>query len=69
MFIFLEPQQTKSKRKTTALSARGGEANAMNTGVLLARGKYVTFWNDFTWLPRNFVSDTVKALDSKGPYV
>jgi hypothetical protein len=61
--------QVKSKHKTTARSARGGEANAMNTGVLLARGKHVTFLNDFTWLPRDFVSATIQALDSKGPYV
>lgn len=48
----------RSKSKTSVVSARGGEANAMNTGLLLARGQAAVFLNDFTWLPRNFVSET-----------
>eukprot|EP00961_Rhodomonas_salina_P215473 2910309-Rhodomonas_salina.1 len=44
----------RSKRKTSALSAKGGEANAVNTGLLLARGRAVTLLNDFTWLPPHF---------------
>ena len=48
----------RSKSKTSAVSARGGEANAMNTGLLLARGRAVVFLNDFTWLPPNFVKET-----------
>ena len=51
----------RSKRKTSAVSARGGEANAMNTGLLLARGHAAVFLNDFTWLPQNFVADTAEV--------
>jgi glycosyltransferase involved in cell wall biosynthesis len=47
-----------SKTKTSLVSAPGGEANAMNTGLLLARGVAVAFLNDFTWLPDRFVSLT-----------
>lgn len=52
----------RSKSKTSAVSARGGEANAMNTGLLLARGQAAVYLNDFTWLPRNFVSETAAVF-------
>ncbi len=48
----------RSKTKTSAVSSPGGEANAMNTGLLLARGRAAVFLNDFTWLPRRFVAET-----------
>jgi hypothetical protein len=51
----------RSKKKTSAVSAPGGEANAMNTGLLLARGRAAVFLNDFTWLPRSFVAETAKV--------
>jgi hypothetical protein len=49
----------RSKTKTSAVSSPGGEANAMNTGLLLARGRAAVFLNDFTWLPRRFVAETI----------
>lgn len=48
-----------SKRKTSAQSTRYGEANAINTGIALARGDAVVLLNDYTWLPPNFVADTL----------
>ncbi len=51
----------RSKTKTSAVSSPGGEANAMNTGLLLARGRAAVFLNDFTWLPRRFVSETTRV--------
>ena len=27
------------------------------------RGKYITFLNDFTWLPANFVEETISFFD------
>ena len=38
---------------------RFGIANAINTGVLLARGKYVTILMDNSWVPADFVERTL----------
>jgi len=55
-------QVVRSKPKTSARGTRKGECNAMNTGLILARGSAVVFLNDFTWLPPSFVSHTVTSL-------
>eukprot|EP00301_Raphidiophrys_heterophryoidea_P012866 c1996_g1_i1.p1 GENE.c1996_g1_i1~~c1996_g1_i1.p1 ORF type:complete len:449 (-),score=73.67 c1996_g1_i1:109-1359(-) len=39
---------------------RFGIYNAINTGILLARGSIVTFVMDLAWIPPNFVSRTLK---------
>ena len=52
-------QVVRSKKKTSAASTRYGEANAINTGVMLARGAAIALVNDYTWLPRTFVEDTL----------
>jgi hypothetical protein len=49
----------RSKRKTSACSTRFGEANAINTGMALSRGAAIALINDYTWLPANFVEETL----------
>ena len=49
----------RSKRKTSAVTSRYGEANAINTGMALARGAAIALVNDYTWLPSNFVEETL----------
>jgi glycosyltransferase involved in cell wall biosynthesis len=36
-----------------------GYANAINTGLLLAEGRYITLLQDFAWLPPTFVQRTL----------
>jgi hypothetical protein len=57
----------RSKTKTSAVSSSGGEANAMNTGLLLVRGRAAVFLNDFTWLPRRFVAETIAVTPAIVP--
>jgi hypothetical protein len=57
--LYVLQHVVRSKRKTSAVTTRYGEANAINTGMSLARGAAIVLVNDYTWLPPNFVEETL----------